>query len=231
MSMPKINIYLSDELAQAVKEAGIPVSTVCQRALEQAVRRVTAVHETIRADDLGSAFEHLGKLTGRVRVLVTMAVEAARAEGHAVGTVDLLAALIEEGDGLGLRVLRAIEIDPQELAGGLRGRTEGAGTGFSAQAQEALRLAATESSAFGHSFIGTEHILLGLIAEPEGVAGQLLRGAGADLRLTRRAVRAALVGWYAHNEANPISDLSDAIREQLDPIVARLERLESQVSP
>ena len=44
--MPKINVYLPDELAQAVKEAGVPVSAVCQRALEQAVRRVTAIRET-----------------------------------------------------------------------------------------------------------------------------------------------------------------------------------------
>jgi post-segregation antitoxin (ccd killing protein) len=44
--VPKINVYLPDELAEAVKEAGVPVSAVCQRALEQAVRRITSIRES-----------------------------------------------------------------------------------------------------------------------------------------------------------------------------------------
>lgn len=48
--MPKINVYLPDDLAEAVKEAGVPVTAVCQRALEQAVRRVTAIRETALGD-------------------------------------------------------------------------------------------------------------------------------------------------------------------------------------
>src|ERR687890_296822 len=48
--MPKINVYLPDDLAEAVKAAGVPVSAVCQRALEQAVRRVTAIRQTVLAD-------------------------------------------------------------------------------------------------------------------------------------------------------------------------------------
>ncbi len=48
--MPKINVYLPDELAEAVRDAGVPVSTVCQRALEHAVRRITAIRETTLAE-------------------------------------------------------------------------------------------------------------------------------------------------------------------------------------
>jgi ATP-dependent Clp protease ATP-binding subunit ClpC len=50
LAMPKINVYLPEDLAEAVREAGVPVSAVCQRALEQAVRRVTAIRETAVAD-------------------------------------------------------------------------------------------------------------------------------------------------------------------------------------
>ena len=234
--MPKINVYLSDELAEAVKEANLPVSTICQRALEQAVRRVAAVHQSLSTEDLGANFEHVTKFTGRMRVLLTMAVEAARDEGQPVGTEHLLGAILEEGDGLGLRVLRGIEIDADALAAALAARKPAVspGTGFTAHAQEALRLTAAESTALGHAYIGTEHLLLGLIAEPNGVAGQVLRGAGADLRLTRKAIQAALVGWFAHNEAGSASPtdmmaaLQDAVRQQREPIMARLDRLEAR---
>lgn len=235
--MPKINVYLSDELAEAVKEAYIPVSTVCQRALEQAVRRVTAVQETMQSAEFAADFEHATKFTGRMRVLLGIAVEAARAEGRAVDTEHLLGALIEEGDGVGMLVLNAIDVAPDEVTSALAvRRTEGpSGSGFAADAQEALRLTAAESVAMGNSFIGTEHLLLGLIAEPNGVAGQVLRSSGADLRLARRAVRAVLAGYFAHRDATPPRDLSaefaDALREQLAPIVARLDALESALPP
>src|SRR5689334_2766776 len=76
--MPKINVYLPDELAEAVKEAGLPVSAICQRALEQAVRRVTAIRETSLAD-LSSADleERFPLLTGRTRTVLGLAVERA----------------------------------------------------------------------------------------------------------------------------------------------------------
>jgi len=233
MIMPKINVYLPDELAEAVKEANIPVSTICQRALEQAVRRVTAIEETLRTDD-ASGFEHV-KFTGRMRVLMAMAVDAARDEGRPVGTEHLLSALIDEGDGLGLRVLRSMEIEPQDLANALSGRrSDATGTGFTPQAQDAMRLTAAESTALGNPYIGTEHLLLGLIAEPDGTAGQVLRGAGAELRLARRAVKAALVGWFAHREAVPPTDmmaaLAETVRVQLAPILERLDRLEQRAT-
>lgn len=232
--MPKINVYLSDELAEAVKEANIPVSSVCQRALEQAVRRVTAVHETMQSPEFAGDFEQATKFTGRLRVLLGLAVEAARGEGRAVGTEHLLSALVDEGDGVGMLVLRAIEIEPSEITSALGGRRLGdPGEGFTDNAKEALRLTAAESSVMGHSFIGTEHLLLGLIAEPNGLAGQVLRSAGADIRLARRAVRAALAGWYANTQgAQPVdlsAELANAIRAQLAPLVERLDRLEARL--
>lgn len=246
--MPKINVYLPDELADVVKQANLPVSAICQRALEQAVRRVTALHETMRGStdgsgDVANQIQQFNSFTGRTKVVLAMAVDAARADDRPVDTAHLLSAFVDEGDGVGPRVLRALEIEPHELAAALAARRAGAiapdkgATNFAPDAQEALRLTVSEAIGLGHNYVGTEHLLLGLIAEPDGVAGQLLRSSGAELRLTRRAVKAALAGWVARNEASMpaagadvVAALTDAIRAQLSPIVDRLDRLEQHVS-
>src|SRR4051794_29138031 len=115
--MPKINVYLPDELAEAVKDTGVPVSAICQRALEQAVRRVTAIRQTalgnITPDDLGERLPHF---TARTRAVITLAIDQARAKSSPnVGTGHLLAGMVSEGDNLALHVLRAMEIDPAQV--------------------------------------------------------------------------------------------------------------------
>src|SRR5690349_20246535 len=115
--MPKINVYLPDDLAEAVKKAGVPVSAVCQRALEQAVRRVTAIRETaLGAPDLDDLTGRLTHFTPRAREVVKLAVEQARALGAAeVGTEHLLGGMLAEGGNLAIQVLGALEIDPEEV--------------------------------------------------------------------------------------------------------------------
>jgi ATP-dependent Clp protease ATP-binding subunit ClpC len=102
---------------------------------------------------------------------------------------------------------------------------------------KALELAANESSALGTTFIGTEHLLLGLIGEPDGVAGHVLRSLGADLRVSRRTVAAALAGWDARaahqpqreDEASRQADgVAAIVRAELAPVLARIARLESR---
>ncbi|MEE6257411.1 Clp protease N-terminal domain-containing protein [Plantactinospora sonchi] len=277
--MPKINVYLPDELAEAVRASGVPVSAVCQRALEQAVRRVTAIRETALVDlDDADLAARLPRFTERARVTVKLAVERARADGTpGVGTGHLLGGLLAEGGNLALHVLRVEEIEPERVGQALAGRTTaepgldpGTSPHFTSPAANALELAVTEATAFGHNYVGCEHLLLGLIGEPEGTAGQVLRSLGAELRLTRRAVAAALAG-YVHLRAQtgqstaPAGEtatataaasaagaptvagaapsagpgagaavgpaqvagmLAAAIRQELQPVVARLERLE-----
>ncbi len=93
-------MYLSDDLAEAVKQANLPVSSICQRALEQAVRRVTAMHESIRGStdsssvDIASQIQQFSRFTGRMQVVLSIAVEAASADARPVGTEHLLAALV-----------------------------------------------------------------------------------------------------------------------------------------
>ncbi|GHE26454.1 hypothetical protein GCM10017673_30310 [Streptosporangium violaceochromogenes] len=239
--MPKINVYLPDELAEAVKDTGVPVSAICQRALEQAVRRITAIRQTalgeLGTDDLT---ERLPRFTGRARTVVKLAVDRARADAAPnVGTGHLLAGMLAEGQNLALHVLRAVEIDPAHIQRDLDRRTageeggagEGSSAHFSDPAAGVLELTVTEATALGHNYVGCEHLLLGLISEPEGVAGQVLRTLGAEPRLVRRAVTAALAG-YVHLRAqtstteDPAQALAAAVRQQLQPLIERIERLE-----
>jgi len=66
--MPKINVYLPDELADAVRRSGVPVSAICQRALEQSVRRVNAIRATTVSDlDSATSGDRLARFTDRAR--------------------------------------------------------------------------------------------------------------------------------------------------------------------
>ncbi|WP_433614306.1 Clp protease N-terminal domain-containing protein [Dactylosporangium sp. CA-139114] len=227
--MPKINVYLPDELAEAVKAAGIPVSAICQRALEQAVRRVTAIRETVLGDlDDAALAARLPHFTARVRTVLRLAAEhAAAGRAPAVGTAHLLTGIVAEGGNLALHVLRAIDIEPSAVPAAISATPEPAesadGRRFSAPAAAALELAVTEATALGHNYVGCEHLLLGLVAEPDGAAGQALRALGAELRLTRRAVTAALAG-YVHLQAQ-----SPTLESALAPLLERIERLEHRL--
>jgi ATP-dependent Clp protease ATP-binding subunit ClpA len=246
-AMPKINVYLPDELAEAVKETGVPVSAICQRALEQAVRRVTAIRETALGDlDDAALAARLPHFTARARTVLKLGVEQARAAGSAaVGSGNLLAGILAEGNNLALHVLRAVEIDPDRVGGELtrQQQTEADASAddqsqrFTAPAANALELAVTEATALGHNYVGCEHLLLGLIAEPDGAAGQILRSLGAELRLTRRAVVAALAGYvHLRAQTSPSADetanaaLAAVVRQQLQPLLDRIQRLEEHVS-
>jgi ATP-dependent Clp protease ATP-binding subunit ClpC len=250
--MPKINVYLPDELAEAVKESGVPVSAICQRALEQAVRRVTAIRETTLGEtDQDDPTASLTQFTARARTAITLGLTEAREQGAAsVGTSHLLSGMLAEGHNLALEVLQAMEIDPEavqrELARQAPKDPAPAAPGeagvrrFGQTAANALELTVTEATSLGHNYVGCEHLLLGLIAEPDGTAGHVLRAFGADYRLTRRAVIAALAG-YVHLRAqtqtaglaiggtDQVAALQAVLAQQLQPIVARLDQLEQRI--
>jgi ATP-dependent Clp protease ATP-binding subunit ClpA len=239
--MPKINVYVPDDLADAVKDAGVPVSAVCQRALEQAVRRVTAIREVTAGPAPGDV--PAVNFTKRAMSVLESARASASARGLAeVGTGQLLRALLAQGR-MAVDVLTALEITPPQILAALDKRATSepdsadasADPVLSSQFLAALELAANESSGLGNGYVGSEHLLLGLIGEPDGVAGSVLRSLGADLRVTRRTVAAALAGWSAHAQragentaaaAQAAGQLSAAIRAELEPVLARLDRLE-----
>ena len=263
--MPKINVYLPDELADAVRDAGVPVSAICQRALEQAVRRITAIRETTLGNlDLDELTTRLPHFTGRARAVVKLAIDAARAEpSPTVGTRHLLHALLAEGNNLALRILPTMEIEPDQVDHALSREPNATSqapeqqapttTGdtalhFSGSAVNAMELAVTEATALGHNYVGCEHLLLGMIIETDGTAGRVLRSLGAEQRLTRRATTAALAG-FVHLRAQQSHEvgrvpqggdstaaaaalapmLTTAIRQELQPVLRRIERLEDRL--
>jgi ATP-dependent Clp protease ATP-binding subunit ClpC len=235
-AMPKVNVYLPDDLADAVRDTGVPVSAICQRALEHAVRRVTAIRQTVLGDltDADLA-ERLPSYTERARTVLSLARDAGPGP---VGTGRLLRAMLDEGGNLALQVLDAMEVPAGDLADGLaRSAADepptGPGLRFSVPAANALELAVSEATALGHNYVGCEHLLIGLAAEPDGVAGRVLRATGADPKGVRRAVSAALA-MYAHLRARTApaatAALVEVVRQELAPLVRRIEALESRAA-
>ena len=244
--MPKINVYLPDDLADAVKEAGIPVSAICQRSLEQAVRRVADVRAAVAGELAPEAA--LGRLTGltpRTRQPLTLAIGQVEADGApALDTGHILGGILSEGTNLALHVLRAVDVDLDQLASDLASRPTAEPLSgdadddvrrFSAPASSALQAAVTEAIALDHNYIGCEHLLLGLAAETDGIAGRALRAQGAEHKTLRRAVVAALAGYVhlrAQSPAAPAATeglVAEAVRRELAPLSERLTALERHV--
>ncbi|HEV7646974.1 MAG TPA: Clp protease N-terminal domain-containing protein [Actinophytocola sp.] len=238
--MPKINVYLPDDLADSVKENGLPVSAICQRALEQSVKRVSAIRAAVLGDMTGEdPTAGMTNYTQRAREVVKLAVANARARGAAeVGTRDLLHGMVTEGGNLALHVLRSVDVDPMVVlaeverldADGADGG-DGAAARMSGTAANALELTVIEAIALGHNYVGCEHVLLGLLAEPDGAGGEVLRRLGVELRGVRHAVGAALAGYQQAKLAgvSPVANMvTEAIGKALQPVLRRLDRLEGK---
>ncbi len=136
--VPKINVYLPDDLADAVKEMGVPVSAICQRALEASVRRVTAIRQAtlgqVPPDDPAGRMAHF---TAKARAAVGLAVRSARASGSdTVGTEHLLTGLLADDTNLAMVVLTSMEIEPAAIGQAL------AAAGVTAAAAEAAATSA-----------------------------------------------------------------------------------------
>lgn len=233
--MPKINVYLPDDLARAVRDAKLPVSAICQGALEQAVRTMTALQES-DADQGSRRSGMLHRFTPRARAAVEGARALAAEHRHdKVGTEHVLRALLDDDGNLGVAVLRSLDVEPDELRAELeaalkaprsRARTH---PRFSPAAKAALALAAQEASRLGHSAIGCEHLLLGIAGEDEGAGGTVLRRMGVELRTTRRAVQSVIAGAVGAPHG-PGVGAAMAGQATLDEIVRRLEAIEQKLA-
>ena len=233
--MPKINVYLPDELAAAVRDAQIPVSGICQAALERAVRDVSSA----RAADATPPDDRPGlglfsRFTQRARQAVTLAESAARQVPHNyVGTEHVLLGLIDEGGNLALEVLASLDIERvdvrAELVASMGAPTPeplAAHLPFTRLAKRALELATKEALTLGHNYIGCEHLLLGLLATEDGLASQVLRRMGFELRTTRRAVVTALTGFVHAQQRDSREQAPDALAQ----ILRRLDALEQRLA-
>ncbi|TMK87168.1 MAG: hypothetical protein E6G44_00890 [Actinobacteria bacterium] len=135
------------------------------------------------------------RFTDRARRVVVLAQEEARMLDHNyIGTEHILLGLLHEGEGVGFKALDSMGIPLDGVRAqveGIIGRGQSAPAGhipFTPRAKKVLELSLREALQLGHDYIGTEHVLLGLVREGEGVAAQVLVKMGADLTRVRRAV-------------------------------------------
>src|SRR5438094_4275405 len=191
------------------------------------------------------------RFTDRARRVVVLAQEEARMLNHNyIGTEHILLGLIHEGEGVAAKALESLGISldaVREQVQDIIGQGQQQPTGhipFTPRAKKVLELSLREALQLGHNYIGTEHILLGLIREGEGVAAQVLVKLGADLNRVRQQVIQLLSGYQGKEPAaagGPSAEapstslvldqfgrnLTQAAREgKLDPVIGREKEIE-----
>src|SRR5438093_3660084 len=192
------------------------------------------------------------RFTDRARRVVVLAQEEARMLNHNyIGTEHILLGLIHEGEGVAAKALESLNISLEAVRQQVEeiiGQGQAAPTGhipFTPRAKKVLELSLREALQLGHNYIGTEHILLGLIREGEGVAAQVLQKLGADLNRVRQTVIQLLSGYTGGKEqvsaggssesagqGSAVLDqfgrnLTQLAREtKLDPVIGREKEIE-----
>ena len=195
------------------------------------------------------------RFTDRARRVVVLAQEEAKMLNHNyIGTEHILLGLIHEGEGVAAKALESLGISldaVREQVQDIIGQGQQQPTGhipFTPRAKKVLELSLREALQLGHNYIGTEHILLGLIREGEGVAAQVLVKLGADLNKVRQQVIQLLSGYQGKEPAavsgaahdNPQAaqggsavldqfgrNLTQAARDnKLDPVIGREKEIE-----
>ena len=147
------------------------------------------------------------RFTDRARRVVVLAQEEAKMLNHNyIGTEHILLGLIHEGEGVAAKALESLGISldaVREQVQDIIGQGQQQPTGhipFTPRAKKVLELSLREALQLGHNYIGTEHILLGLIREGEGVAAQVLVKLGADLNRVRQQVIQLLSGYQGKEQ-------------------------------
>ena len=191
------------------------------------------------------------RFTDRARRVVVLAQEEARMLNHNyIGTEHILLGLIHEGEGVAAKAIESMGISLDAVRAQVEeiiGQGQQAPSGhipFTPRAKKVLELSLREALQLGHNYIGTEHILLGLIREGEGVAAQVLVKLGADLNRVRSQVIQLLSGYQGKEpvaqggpaEGTPSTstvldqfgrNLTVAAREgKLDPVIGRDNEIE-----
>src|SRR2546426_100891 len=192
------------------------------------------------------------RFTDRARRVVVLAQEEARLLNHNyIGTEHILLGLISEGEGVAAKALESLGISLEAVRQQVE---EIIGTGssspqghipFTPRAKKVLELSLREALQLGHNYIGTEHILLGLIREGEGVAAQVLVKLGADLSRVRQQVIQLLSGYAGQKEPSTSGTAAEAAptgslvldqfgrnlaqlarEKKLDPVIGRAKEIE-----
>ncbi|MFH1519667.1 MAG: ATP-dependent Clp protease ATP-binding subunit [Candidatus Omnitrophota bacterium] len=189
------------------------------------------------------------RFTERARKVLVLAKEEARRFNHDyIGTEHILLGLVREGEGVACAVLQNLGVDLERLRIEVEKLVSTGSVGsvlgdipFTPRAKKALELAAEEARGLSHNYIGTEHILLGLLKEEEGIASQVLLSVGVDLMGLRKEI-SALLGGTAHPQPSGGAgqtasktpaldsfgrDLTKLTKDgKLDPVIGRTAEIE-----
>ncbi|MGH7383112.1 MAG: ATP-dependent Clp protease ATP-binding subunit [Candidatus Methylomirabilales bacterium] len=183
------------------------------------------------------------RFTERARKVVILAREEAIRLGHTfVGTEHLLLGLVREGDGLAVAILKKLSVNISTLKGEVE-KVVSVGTQvspagevpFTPQAKKVLEYAISEARSMGHNYIGTEHLLLGLVREGEGIASLVLRDVGVTVAaaktqaqelLGEQATKAAGTGRTPALDEFGVELTHMARQGKLDPVIGREAEIE-----
>ncbi|MDD5115691.1 MAG: ATP-dependent Clp protease ATP-binding subunit [Candidatus Omnitrophica bacterium] len=192
------------------------------------------------------------RFTERARKVIILAKEEARRFNHDyIGTEHILLGLVREGEGVAAAVLQKMDVSLENIRLEIEKLVQPGPTTqiigdipFTPRAKKALELAAEEARSLGHNYIGTEHLLLGLIREGEGIASQVLLNLGMDLNSVRNEVMSLLgsalpgmnqgQGSQSKTKTPALDafgrDLTALAREnKLDPVIDRVQEIERVV--
>jgi len=183
------------------------------------------------------------RFTERARKVIILAREEAIRLGHNfVGTEHLLLGLVREGDGLAMAILKKLSVNISTLKGEVE-KVVSVGTQvspagevpFTPQAKKVLEYAISEARSMGHNYIGTEHLLLGLVREGEGIASLVLRDVGVTVAaakaqaqdlLGEQATKAAGTGRTPALDEFGVELTNMARQGKLDPVIGREAEIE-----
>jgi ATP-dependent Clp protease ATP-binding subunit ClpC len=169
--------------------------------------------------------------TERVRKTLALArEEAIRLRHEYVGTEHMLLGLIRGDDGVAIEVMRTLSVDPErvrdEILRILREGIAGSASSdlpYTSRAKRVLELAMTEARLLGHQYVGTEHLLLGLLGEQHGVAAQALDSAGLTLEKARAETLRLLGTEPAEREFRREAHVARPAREGAEPVAFLVE--------
>ena len=187
-----------------------------------------------------------GRFTERAqKVLALSQEEAIRLKHNNIGTEHILLGLVQEGEGIAAKALYGLGLSPEKIQVEVenligKGQDSGQNIHYTPRAKKVIELSMDEARKLGHSYVGTEHILLGLIREGEGVAARVLNNLGVSLNKARQQVLQLLGSNEAgtHQGGNTSSantptldslarDLTAIAREEtLDPVIGRSKEIQ-----
>ncbi|MFO7247651.1 MAG: ATP-dependent Clp protease ATP-binding subunit [Bacillota bacterium] len=188
-----------------------------------------------------------GRFTERAQKVLALAQEEAIRLGHSsIGTEHILLGLVREGEGIAAKALLGLGLDLEKIRDEVesligKGAEQPTTLNYTPRAKKVIELSMDEARKLGHTYVGTEHILLGLIREGEGIAARVLNNLGVSLNKARQQVLQLLgsseaVSSHAHGGGSHVStptldslarDLTAIAREGgLDPVIGREKEIE-----